>query len=75
MARFENVDRARVVVTRDGDMDAMRLRVEGSGIDADAVAACARDVLKLGTEVEVVAPGALPRDGVVIEDARDYSGE
>ncbi|MGI9394123.1 MAG: phenylacetate--CoA ligase family protein [Boseongicola sp.] len=75
VARFDNVTRARVVVTRAGDMDAMCVRVEGNGVDAEAVAACARDVLKLGAEVEVVAPGALPRDGVVIEDARDYSGE
>ena len=74
VARFDNVSRARVVVTRTGDMDAMLLRVEGSGVDAEAVAAGAREVLKLGAEVEVVASGALPRDGVVIEDARDYSG-
>jgi len=70
--RFDNVTRARVVVKRVGDMDAMHLRVEGDGIDADVVGAAAREVLKLGAEVEVVAPGGLPRDGVVIEDARDY---
>jgi phenylacetate-CoA ligase len=75
VARLDDVTRARVVVTRQGDMDAMQLRVEGEGIDADTVAAVAREVLKLGAEVEVVAPGELPRDGVVIEDARDYSDD
>ncbi len=74
VARFDAVSRARIVVSRAGDMDAMQLRVEGEGIDAEAVAASAREVLKLGAKVEVVAPGGLPRDGVVIEDARDYSG-
>ncbi|MGI9391012.1 MAG: phenylacetate--CoA ligase family protein [Boseongicola sp.] len=73
VARFDNVSRARVVVIRKGDMDEMQLRVEGEGVDAVAVAAGAREILKLGAEVEIVAPGGLPRDGVVIEDARDYS--
>ncbi len=75
VARFDNVTRARVVVSRVGDMDVMKLRVEGDGINAEAIAASAREILKLGAEVEVVVPGDLPRDGVVIEDARDYSGE
>jgi len=75
VARFDNVSRARVVVTRTGDMDGIHLRVEGKGVDVEAFAAGAREVLKLGAEVEVVAPGGLPRDGVVIEDARDYSGD
>jgi phenylacetate-CoA ligase len=31
-----------------------------------------RDVTKLRCDVEVVAPGSLPNDGKVIEDARTY---
>jgi phenylacetate-CoA ligase len=31
-----------------------------------------RDVTKLRAEITVVAPGALPNDGKVIEDARSY---
>jgi len=31
-----------------------------------------RDVTKLRAEVELVAPGSLPNDGKVIEDARSY---
>jgi phenylacetate-CoA ligase len=31
-----------------------------------------RDVTKLRCDVELVAPGSLPNDGKVIEDARTY---
>jgi phenylacetate-CoA ligase len=30
------------------------------------------DILKLKGAVEVVAPGSLPKDGLVIEDQRSY---
>jgi phenylacetate-CoA ligase len=36
------------------------------------VAEAIRDVTKLRGTVQVVAPGALPNDGKVIEDARSY---
>jgi phenylacetate-CoA ligase len=36
------------------------------------VAEAIRDVTKLRGEVSVVAPGSLPNDGKVIEDARSY---
>jgi phenylacetate-CoA ligase len=31
-----------------------------------------RDVTKLRGDVEMVSPGSLPNDGVVIQDARSY---
>jgi phenylacetate-CoA ligase len=31
-----------------------------------------QDVLKLKGQIEVVAPGSLPKDGLVIEDQRSY---
>ena len=71
VARLPGIDRARVVVGRAGTADTLTLRAEGTG-DAGAVKAAAREVLKLSAEVEIVAPGTLPRDGVVIEDTRDY---
>jgi len=70
--RVPGVDRARVIAAREGEADTMTVRVEGEGIDGDRVAEAVRDVLKLAGNVEVVGPGALPRDGVVIEDARSY---
>jgi hypothetical protein len=38
-----------------------------------AIAASIREVTKLRGEVAFVAPGTLPEDGKLIEDARDYS--
>ena len=55
--------------------DQMTLKVEtvsaAQGLDlkiSDAI----RDVTKLRGTVELVAPGSLPNDGKVIEDARSY---
>ena len=39
---------------------------------AQAVAQTLRDVTKLRGDVALVAPGSLPNDGKVIEDARRY---
>ena len=72
VAKHPEVARARVVAGRDGEADVMTVRVEGEGIDADRVAGSVREVLKLSGRIEVVAPGVLPRDGVVIEDTRSY---
>jgi len=69
--RHPEVARARVVVTREGDQDAMLVQVEGEA-EAAAIAASVQDLLKLKGRVEVVPPGSLPRDGKVIEDRRSY---
>jgi phenylacetate-CoA ligase len=55
--------------------DRMTLKVETASTAeslASAVAASVRDVTKLRADVVVVAPGSLPNDGKVIEDARRY---
>ena len=72
VARHAEVSRARVVASRDGEMDAMAVQIESTGGDAEAYAASVAAVLKLKGAVEVVAPGSLPNDGVVIEDRRSY---
>ena len=73
--RHPGLLRARLVVTGEMANDTMTLRVEtgaaGEGL-AQAVAATVRDVTKLRCDVEIVAPGTLPNDGKVIEDARKY---
>jgi phenylacetate-CoA ligase len=71
--RHPEIKRARLVVTRDGEQDAMALKAEVAKADAalgDRIAATLRDVTKLGGKVELVAPGALPNDGKVIADER-----
>jgi phenylacetate-CoA ligase len=72
VARFDTIARARVVADRDGQTDTMTVQVEGTGIDAGAVASAVQDILKLKGTVVVNPPGSLPRDGIVIEDKRTY---
>lgn len=72
--RFPEVARARLVVTGAMADDRMTLRVESATADglAERMADAVRDVTKLRGDVELVAPGTLPNDGKVIEDARRY---
>ena len=75
VARHQEIAKARVVVSRKGEQDAMTVRVESETSDRRFVAAVEESVvavLKLRGEVEVAFPGALPNDGKVIEDARTY---
>ena len=65
--------RLRLVVTRQGETDAMTLKAE-TGFPSDSlheeIAISLRAVTKLGGAVELVSPGALPNDGKVIADER-----
>ncbi|MGD9294766.1 MAG: phenylacetate--CoA ligase family protein [Roseobacter sp.] len=72
VAHHEEVVKARVVVTRVGEQDVMTVRVEAQGGDANRYAAKVVETLKLKAAVEVVSPGSLPKDGLVIEDQRSY---
>ena len=71
--RHPEILRARLVVTNPDSNDAMTLHCESatSSIEA-AVADSLRDLTKLRGAVQLVAPGSLPNDGKVIEDARKY---
>ena len=72
VARHEEVDRARVIASRDGEQDILTVQVECDGGDADAYAASVVDTMKMKGKVVVCDLGALPRDGLVIEDQRTY---
>ncbi|MFK7838278.1 MAG: phenylacetate--CoA ligase family protein [Sulfitobacter sp.] len=72
VARHDEVSRARVVASRAGEQDVMTVQIESTGGMPDTYAQTVADVLKLKGTVEVVAPGSLPRDGLVIEDQRTY---
>ncbi|MFZ1815621.1 MAG: AMP-binding protein [Rhizobiaceae bacterium] len=68
------IARARLVVSRDGDRDAMKLLVQpanGSLGNLDEIASLLASVTKLKGTVELAS--SLPNDGKVIEDTRDYS--
>jgi len=73
--RFPEVLRARLVVSGAMAQDEMTLRVESTsaseGLSA-RISEAIRDVTKLRGTVELAAPGTLPNDGKVIEDARSY---
>ena len=76
LRRHAEIVKARLVVEGETGNDRMTLRCEAhdrpDGL-LEAIVASIRDVTKLRGEVELVAPGSLPNDGKVIEDARKYT--
>jgi len=75
LRRFPELLKARLVVSGEMANDVMTLQVEAAGSPEgldQRVGQAVRDVTKLRAEVQVLAPGSLPNDGKVIEDARSY---
>ena len=72
VAKHPEVARARVIVQRDGQQDAMVVQLESTGEDESAYAASVAETLKLRGRIELHPPGSLARDGLVIEDQRSY---
>ncbi|WP_449041477.1 phenylacetate--CoA ligase family protein [Paracoccus sp. (in: a-proteobacteria)] len=72
VARHPEVSRARVVADRADEMDVMLVQLETTGQNPAVYEASVLDALKLKGRVELVAPGSLPNDGLVIEDRRQY---
>ncbi|WP_171177685.1 phenylacetate--CoA ligase family protein [Ruegeria sp. HKCCD8929] len=70
--KHDEIVKARVIASRQGEMDAMTVQIESPCGNDDAYARSVVEVLKLKGAVEVVAPGSLPKDGLVIEDQRVY---
>jgi phenylacetate-coenzyme A ligase PaaK-like adenylate-forming protein len=70
--KHDDIVKARVIAKRDGEMDTMTVQIESAGSDDMAYAKSVIEVLKLKAAIEVVAPGSLPKDGLVIEDQRKY---
>lgn len=72
VARHSDVSRARVVVTRVEQQDAMCVEVETESDDAAGLEASVAEVMKLKGRVKIVPKGSLPNDGKVIDDQRVY---
>ena len=70
--KHPEVTKARVIAGRDGASDTMLVRIESTGGDIETYAASVVETLKLKGTVEILAPGSLPGDGLVIEDTRNY---
>ena len=74
--RRHGFSKARLVVENSDGEDRMTLSIEGAAAGGESVAAIeasVRDVTKMRGKVRIVAPGSLPNDGKVIEDARKYA--
>ncbi len=71
VALSSGVERARVIVARDGLQDVLTVQAETSGGNSDQIASDIKATLKLRANVDLVAVGSLPRDGIVIEDRRE----
>lgn len=72
VAHHGEISRARVVASREAEQDVMTVMIESDAPDAEAYAQSVSQLLKLKGRIEVVAPGSLPKDGLVIEDQRTY---
>jgi phenylacetate-CoA ligase len=76
--RHPEILKARLVVSGRMAQDVMTLHCEvadpaAAAANAAAIIESIRSLTKLRGEVRFAAPGSLPSDGKVIEDARDYS--
>ena len=73
--RHPEIGRARLVVRREGHVDAMTLMVEGPDpVSAAEIAETLKRVTQLSGTVEVAEAGSLPNDGRVIADERPVEG-
>jgi phenylacetate-CoA ligase len=73
--RHREIVKARLIVDNPGGTDRMTLHCEVRGAPDGlerAIAGSLREVTKLRGEVVLCAPGELPNDGRVIEDAKKY---
>jgi len=74
--RFPEISKARLVVSGAMAHDQMTLQVEVTSPQdglSEQIAQAVRDVTKLRGDIALLAPGSLPNDGKIIEDARSYA--
>ncbi len=72
VAQHSGVHKARVTALRVGEQDMMKVQFEADGGDIEALGRAVQATLKLRGEIEIVPPGSLPKDGLVIDDKRNY---
>lgn len=73
VSQHNEISRARVVAHRDGEIDMMTVQIETAADDPARYESSVLSTFKLKGIIELVRPGMLPRDGVVIDDQRTYS--
>lgn len=72
VARHDEVKKARIVASRQGEADIMTVQVEADGANTEVLENSIREILKLRGKVVLNSVGALPNDGIVIDDQRSY---
>ncbi|MGB7317476.1 MAG: phenylacetate--CoA ligase family protein [Planktotalea sp.] len=72
VASHDGIARARVIASREAEKDVLTVQIETSASDVASFEAAIQSSLKMKGKIELVAMGALPRDGLVIEDQRSY---
>jgi len=70
VARHPEIDRARVEISHDGQGDQIKVSLETDAADPSSYQSSIAELLKLRADIELVAKGALPRDGIVVSDLR-----
>jgi len=76
MRRFPELLRARLVVEGEMAQDRMSLKAEVAQADeglSERLAQALRDITKLRCEVDLLPPGSLPNDGLLVQDARSLA--
>ena len=68
----KDVIKARVIADRIGEKDKMTVMIETLKTDSSLYQSSINSVFKLKSDVIICSPGALPKDGLVIEDKRSY---
>jgi phenylacetate-CoA ligase len=72
VARHDEIVRARVIASREGEMDVMTVQIETRATNPELYKESIVTTLKMRGHVELVPPGVLPNDGKVIDDRRSY---
>ncbi|TVP95709.1 MAG: phenylacetate--CoA ligase family protein [Roseinatronobacter sp.] len=72
VAHHDEIHRARIIATRSGEKDVMTVQIETRAANPALYEETVLSTLKLKGLVELVPPGSLPNDGLVIEDLRRY---
>jgi len=72
VARHAEVTKARIVASREGEVDIMTVQVEAIDANTEVLENSVREILKLRGKVVLNSLGTLPNDGIVIDDQRSY---
>ena len=72
VASHPDIKKARVVVGREMEIDTMVVKIETNSNDSDQFSDLVSRILRLRGMVDLVQPGHLPSDGIVIEDQRSF---